>query len=254
MPESEVGLEELVRVRTLEVARQRRATAGVREVLGLLNANRPMSEILDLILLQAELLFGANALAVVFAIDLAEPVLDPKRLIYWRGVDDTPLTQETLLVQLSGALHQAVQQGAPVTSLDVDGVGGERANVGAHWVVPVHFERNSTGAVAYLLRTPMQMTEETAELAAVLSDQVVLAVTSTRLQRRAQEAAKLEERERLAHELHDAVTQSIYSLTLFAEAGRRLASLGQIDRVQEYLTLLGDTAQQAMKQMRLDAL
>ena len=57
--------------------------------------------------------------------------------------------------------------------------------------------------------------------------------------------------ERLARELHDSVTQSIYSLTLFAEAGRRLASAGQLERVQEYLTLLGDTAQQAMKQMRL---
>lgn len=65
------------------------------------------------------------------------------------------------------------------------------------------------------------------------------------------EIERREERERLASELHDAVTQSIYSLTLFAEAGRRLASVGQLDRVQEYLTLLGDTAQQAMKQMRL---
>jgi len=68
---------------------------------------------------------------------------------------------------------------------------------------------------------------------------------------RTQELERREERERLASELHDAVTQSIYSLTLFAEAGRRLASVGQLDRVQEYLTLLGDTAQQAMKQMRL---
>lgn len=68
---------------------------------------------------------------------------------------------------------------------------------------------------------------------------------------RTQEIERREERERLAREMHDAVTQSIYSLTLFAEAGRRLAAIGQLDRVQEYLTLLGDTAQQAMKQMRL---
>jgi signal transduction histidine kinase len=68
---------------------------------------------------------------------------------------------------------------------------------------------------------------------------------------RTQELERRTERERLASELHDAVTQSIYSLTLFAEAGRRLASVGQLDRVQEYLTLLGDTSQLAMKQMRL---
>ncbi len=73
----------------------------------------------------------------------------------------------------------------------------------------------------------------------------------SRLQRRAQDAAALEERERLARELHDAVTQSVYSLSLFAEAGRRVASLGQMERVQEYLTMLGDTTVQAMKEMRL---
>ena len=38
------------------------------------------------------------------------------------------------------------------------------------------------------------------------------------------------ERSRLARELHDSVTQSLYSLTLLSEAGQRLANTGELDR------------------------
>jgi len=66
-----------------------------------------------------------------------------------------------------------------------------------------------------------------------------------------QEIAVLEERNRLARELHDSVTQSLYSLTLFAEAGQRLIRAGDLAQVQDYMGQLGITSQQALKEMRL---
>lgn len=67
----------------------------------------------------------------------------------------------------------------------------------------------------------------------------------------AQAQAALEERQRLARDLHDSVTQSLYSLTLLAEASRRTAQSGDMGKVVDNIARLGETAQQALKEMRL---
>jgi signal transduction histidine kinase len=76
-------------------------------------------------------------------------------------------------------------------------------------------------------------------------------VENARLHEQARALAVVRERERLARELHDSVTQSLYSLTLLAEAGQRLIGAGDRERVEEYLGRLGEIAQQALKEMRL---
>jgi len=65
------------------------------------------------------------------------------------------------------------------------------------------------------------------------------------------ETATLEERTRLARELHDSATQSLYSATLFAEAGKDLAEQGDLDSAGYYLSRVGEVVQQALKDLRL---
>jgi len=88
-------------------------------------------------------------------------------------------------------------------------------------------------------------------LLAAIADQVGVAVEHARLYQQAEQLAVMEERERMARDLHDSVTQSLYSLTLFAEAGRRSARAGDLERARDYLARLADTAQDALKEMRL---
>ncbi len=64
------------------------------------------------------------------------------------------------------------------------------------------------------------------------------------------QAAQLE-RDRLARDLHDSVTQSLYSVSLLAEAARRHAIAGQETESAEFITRLGSLAHQALRQMRL---
>lgn len=74
---------------------------------------------------------------------------------------------------------------------------------------------------------------------------------SDRIARMVAEAAVAEERNRLARDLHDSVTQALYSQTLYAEAATRQLEAGNSDRAAAHLRQLRETAQQALREMRL---
>jgi signal transduction histidine kinase len=63
--------------------------------------------------------------------------------------------------------------------------------------------------------------------------------------------AVVEERSRVARDLHDSVSQSLYSVTLFAEAARRHLGTRNSKRAADSLDQLIGAAQQALKEMRL---
>ncbi|MBN1317426.1 MAG: GAF domain-containing protein [Anaerolineales bacterium] len=84
-----------------------------------------------------------------------------------------------------------------------------------------------------------------------LGDQVAIAIENARLYDRIQELAISEERSRLARELHDSVTQALYSLVLFAGAGQEAGQAGQIDFMAAHLARIEEIAQHALKEMRL---
>jgi signal transduction histidine kinase len=65
------------------------------------------------------------------------------------------------------------------------------------------------------------------------------------------EKAIVAERNRLARELHDSVTQSLYAVTLYADAAARRLSAGQMETASEDLGKLGRTAKDALGEMRL---
>lgn len=107
------------------------------------------------------------------------------------------------------------------------------------------------GVISILVEAGVQISQDDLALLNSIADQIGIAVENARLYRQSQHLAVAEERRRLARDLHDSVTQSLYSLTLFAEAGHRLLRSGEIDRVEKYLERLNQTAQDALKEMRL---
>ena len=84
-----------------------------------------------------------------------------------------------------------------------------------------------------------------------LGNQAAIAIENARLYEQAQQLAVMEERARLARDLHDAVTQSIYSLTLLAEAGLRMIANRDLQQVRDNQMRIDDIAQQALQEMRL---
>ena len=84
-----------------------------------------------------------------------------------------------------------------------------------------------------------------------LADQTAVAIENARLYRQAKQLAVVEERNRLARELHDSVTQALYGITLHAEAAFRQLDVRNIPLANEQLAELRSTAQEALREMRL---
>jgi len=100
-------------------------------------------------------------------------------------------------------------------------------------------------------REQPQFTVEEVALLTTIADQVGVVVESARLRQLAEQSAVMAERARLAGDLHDSVTQLLYSVNLFAAAGRDAYQEGDMADVGDSLNELEFIAQQALKEMRL---
>ncbi len=84
-----------------------------------------------------------------------------------------------------------------------------------------------------------------------IADQLGLAVERSRLVEQGEEIAKLEERQRLARELHDALTQSLYSMTLLASGYKRSLHQANLEEIHQWMQELNELAQNALAELRL---
>jgi signal transduction histidine kinase len=96
-----------------------------------------------------------------------------------------------------------------------------------------------------------QFTDADLHLLNLFAQQAAIAIQNARLYQQAQQLAVMEERQRLARDLHDSVTQALYGITLYSEAAAEELSLQQLDLVAEYLGELQHTSQEALAEMRL---
>lgn len=121
----------------------------------------------------------------------------------------------------------------------------------AYAIAPLRAHGRSLGIISLLSAQPDHFSTDSRPLLTTIADQIAAAVEVIRLRRHAREAAVLAERDRLARDLHDAVTQSLYSLSLFAEAAQRAALANDPINIQRHLGSVLKMAQQALGELRL---
>ncbi|MEU2357423.1 GAF domain-containing sensor histidine kinase [Streptomyces misionensis] len=103
-------------------------------------------------------------------------------------------------------------------------------------------------------------TEEDEELLALLAQHAAIALTNARLYERSRELTIAEERSRLAHELHDAVSQKLFSLRLTAQAAAALVdrdparAKGELHQVAALAAEAADELRAAVVELRPAAL
>ncbi|MEE1751903.1 GAF domain-containing sensor histidine kinase [Streptomyces sp. SP18CS02] len=103
-------------------------------------------------------------------------------------------------------------------------------------------------------------TTEDEELLGILAQHAAIALTNARLYERSRELTIAEERSRLAHELHDAVSQKLFSLRLTAQAAAALVdrdpvrAKGELQQVAALAAEAADELRAAVVELRPAAL
>lgn len=92
-------------------------------------------------------------------------------------------------------------------------------------------------------------TAEDEELLSILAQHAAIALTNARLYERSRELTIAEERSRLAHELHDAVSQKLFSLRLTAQAATALIDRDPV-RAKGELHQVAALAAEAVDELR----
>ncbi len=102
---------------------------------------------------------------------------------------------------------------------------------------------------------PDALTADDLTVLCAAANWAAIAISNARLheqtQQLRQQQAALEERAHLARELHDAVTQSLYSMTVLAGAWRRQIEAGNLEPQRDHIAELGDLAQDALREVRM---
>jgi PAS domain S-box-containing protein len=88
-------------------------------------------------------------------------------------------------------------------------------------------------------------------LSQAYANQVAIAIQNAQLYQKAHDVAALEERNRLARELHDSVAQALYSISLFTDATKLALQTNKLDVVTSHLDELVELSREAMSDMRL---
>ena len=257
-----------------EIEQRHRVAEGLRDILAILNSNHPLDEILETIVAQACRLLGTAA-GVVYRLQSQADVLSVQAA---HGLDagmDIPLGW--------GAVSEAVVKRQPIVFFNSSptGSGGHRVSpnpdlpapppplvyqYGALLAVPLVVKQEVYGALALYYHEPRTFSNEEIELAVAFSDQAALAIENAWLRTQAERMAAAAERSRLARDLHDAVTQTLFSTSLIAdvlprlwerdpaEGRRRLDELRQLTRgaLAEMRTLLLELRPASLKEAMLN--
>ena len=121
----------------------------------------------------------------------------------------------------------------------------------AELVVPLRIGNRVIGTLDILSTEKHAFNPDDMLVVQSLGDQIAIAIENARLYERSRELAVLEERNRMARELHDSMNQSLYSVILFTGAARNEADQIGSQAIQNFLERAENMAKQALKEMRL---
>jgi PAS domain S-box-containing protein len=246
-----------------ESERRRQVAEGLRDVLAVLNTDRPLEEVLSTIVEQAcrllrsqagvvyRLSSDAESIEIGAACGMPDGFLDigplphidtePNRAT----MNQQPFAVSDLQARLRDPAAQDLKIDPHVRSWS-EMVG---QHFGSYLSVPIVVRDEVYGAMSFFYERNREFFPEEVGLAMTLADQSALAIENARLRVQAEKSAAAAERSRLARDLHDAVTQTLFSSSLIADVLPRIWEKSP-EQGMERLQELRELTRGALAEMR----
>ena len=231
-----------------QLERRVRQVSALNRSTALLTTTLELDKVMDLILEQLAEVVPYDSATIMWRI---QGVL---RVIACRGFRDPAAVLGARFDPEKNPLtHRLLNEDGPIVLRDVDhepSFDYQRDTVTRSWIgVPLHVREEVIGALTVDNAQINSYDAEDGQSVMAFANQAAIALENARLYDRSRELAVLEERNRLARELHDSISQMLFSMVLNAEAAAALfeanpeAARVQIGRLQE-------TSHTALKEMR----
>jgi PAS domain S-box-containing protein len=220
-------MEKRVVERTREIERRRQVADDLREILRILNSNRSLDDILGYIVGRACQEFGADAYGIL------RLHADGQALVvqYAQGFPRDFVRNGAFPVS-EAAITQTVSERRPVPISDIatileavsqpvwaDQWPAAAAGLRGYQtllLVPLFIHDEFYGEIALCFGRRRDFSGEELHVAEMIGNQAALAIENAGLHVQVQAMAALEERQKLARELHDSVSQVLYGIALSA--------------------------------------
>lgn len=170
-----------------------------------------------------------------------------------KGVDKNWLNHRIPLTKLA-TLQQLIDMGKPLAIPDTTTSPLWIGFPGLDWInsnviAPIRSNGKILGFISLDSATPGYFTQVQAERLQSFADQAAIAIQNAQLLDRAKHTAVMAERNRIANEMHDTISQTLWSISLISE---RLPDIWEknAEEGQRVLTTLHQLTQNALAEMR----
>jgi signal transduction histidine kinase len=226
-----------------------------------LSSTLALKPLLGLILDQLKIVADYSSSSIL-TVDGAEVV---QRDFRWPGIPASQIPEQRQPIERIAPIWDIIRRREAVNIADVRGdspaARAYRQVVGAgldtslsyvhSWMaVPMALKDRVIGLITLAKDVPNFYTPGHVTLATAIAGQAAIAIENARLYGEAHKLAALEERQRLARELHDSVSQSLFGIGLGARTAQTLLQRGQPDKALGSVDYVVSLADGGMAEMR----
>lgn len=130
---------------------------------------------------------------------------------------------------------------------------GNQININYHSgaIVPIIYQDQKWGVFISGYKEEYKFNPNDMDLFGAVCQQIGVAFANAQYRTKSKEIELMDERQRIARNIHDSVSQVLYSLSLYAKAGRIFLNEDQKELLEDCLNQVEENALRANKEMRL---